>query len=163
MTSDRPGILVVGPEGGRRLWQPSPANGSVDIRVTPEDVALRTPYSFGEQCIPPGSRVPEHAHPDHDEFLHFLAGSGVAILDGEEHTIVPGTTIVVGANRRHSFVNTGEADLRWLWFIQPNGLEIYFAEVGIPVTPGESAPEPFRRRPETPYADVFAPREARAK
>lgn len=157
-TPRTPGILVVGPEGGRRLWQPAPANGSVDIRVASEDVAMRTPYSFGEQCIPPGSRVPDHAHPDHDEFLHFLDGSGVAILEGEEHAIVPGTTIVVGANRRHSFVNTGAADLRWLWFIQPNGLEVYFSEVGIPVAPDERPPESFKRRPATPYANVFVPR-----
>lgn len=153
--SNKPGILVVAPDAGRRLWQPVPTNGSVAIRVTPEDVAMRTPYSFGEQCIPPGSRVPQHAHPHHDEFLHFLDGSGLAVLDGEEHAIVPGTTIVVGADRRHSFINTGQSDLRWLWFIQPNGLEVYFAEVGLPASRNEGVPEPFKRRPAAPYADVF--------
>ena len=69
-----------------------------------------------------------------------------AVVEGVEYPAEPGVTIFVGRNRRHMFINTSEdRELHWLWFIQPNGLEHFFEEIGRPMQLGEAAPEPFAR------------------
>lgn len=138
-------ILVVPPSGGDEYWQPVPANGSIAVRVAPHLVRMNTPFGLGTQTVPAGCHVREHAHPDHDEVLHFISGSGKAVLDGEEHRLIPGTTVFIGRKRRHMFVNDGTTDMHWMWLIVPNGLEDFFRQIGRPKKPGEPAPEPFAR------------------
>jgi mannose-6-phosphate isomerase-like protein (cupin superfamily) len=139
-------VMVLKPEDGKNFWQPQPANGSISVRVAPGMVDVQIPFSLGTQTLPPGGYVREHSHPIHDEVLHFISGHGRAVVDGVEYTAEPGVTIFVGRNRRHMFINTSaDRDLHWMWFIQPNGLENFFEEIGRPVAPGETAPEPFAR------------------
>lgn len=135
---------VIPPEGGENHWQPVPSNGHVSVRVAPHIMDLDYPFSLGTQTLPPRGYVREHAHPNHDEVLHFISGTGKAVLDGVEHKVGPGTTIFVGKNRRHMFINNSEGELHWLWFITPHGLEQFFAGIGRPKT-GDTAPEPFAR------------------
>jgi len=138
--------LVLRPSEGQNYWQPIPANGHISVRISPEMVEVETPFSMGTQTLPPGGFVREHSHPHHDEVLHFISGRGIALVDGEEHAVEPGVTIFVGRNRRHKFINTAESgDLHWLWFIQPNGLEHFFRDIGREMTAGEPAPAPFAR------------------
>lgn len=145
--TDRLGhVLVLRPEEGRNFWQPVPANGSISVRIAPDIIDVETPFSLGTQTLPPGGYVREHSHPAHDEVLHFISGRGKAVVDGAEHPVEPGVTIFVGRNRRHMFVNTQEeGELHWLWFIQPNGLEDFFEQIGRQMAPGEPAPAPFPR------------------
>jgi mannose-6-phosphate isomerase-like protein (cupin superfamily) len=144
---------VVGPEGGSSYWQPMPANGHVRCIVDAVAVGARAGFGFGTQTVPPGGYVREHAHDRHEEILHFIAGSGLIVLDGgaEEHVAEPGVTVYVGRGRRHKFINTGTAELHWTWLLLPQGLEDFFAAIGRPRQPGEPAPEPFPRP-----ADVLA-------
>lgn len=130
-------VLVLRPDEGRNFWQPVPANGSISVRVAPGLVDVETPFSLGTQTLPPGAYVREHSHPEHDEVLHFISGTGKAVVDGVEYDVAPGVTIFVGRNRRHMFINTQQdGELHWLWFIQPNGLEDFFEQIGRPVVPG---------------------------
>jgi quercetin dioxygenase-like cupin family protein len=146
MTSAAEGaVLVVPPEGGDNHWQPVPANGHISVRVAPHLVAMKHPLALGTQTVPPGGYVREHTHPDNEEVLHFVAGTGRAVVEGESHPVGPGTTIFVGRGRRHMFVNDGATDLHWLWLIVPNGLEAFFAAIGRPMAADEPAPEPFPR------------------
>ena len=138
-------VRIVAPDAGDNYWQPVPANGHISVRIAPHQVAMQSPFALGTQTVPPGCYVREHLHPHHDEVLHFMSGQGKAVIEGEEHRLTPGTTIFIGRNRRHMFINDGTADMQWLWFIQPNGLEDFFREVGRPKLPEEPAPEPFAR------------------
>lgn len=139
-------VLVLGPDEGRTFWQPVPANGQISVRIAPGFVDLQTPFSLGTQTVAPKCYVREHAHPEHDEVIHVISGRGRAVIEGREYPMTPGTTIFVGRNRRHMFINEQEdADIHWLWFIQPNGLEIFFEEVGRPVQIGQPDPTPFAR------------------
>ena len=61
-------------------------------------------------CIPPGGEIGDEVHPDVDQVLVFVAGEGVAILDGERTRVGPGRLVQVPAGTRHNFVNTGPAD-----------------------------------------------------
>jgi mannose-6-phosphate isomerase-like protein (cupin superfamily) len=148
--------LVMQPEGGQDYWQPEPANGHISVRVSPKLVEMEHPIGLGTQTLPPGSFVREHAHDRNEEVLHFISGTGKAIVDGKEYDLKPGVTIFVGKNRRHKFINDGECDLHWLWLIVPNGLEDFFEAIGRPRAAGgvsppcrrarDRAPDRFRRR-----------------
>lgn len=138
-------VLVLRPDEGKNYWQPVPANGHISVRIAPAFVNVETPFSLGTQTLPPNGYVREHAHPVHDEVLHFISGRGKAIVDGVEHVAEPGVTIFVGRNRRHTFINTGPEELHWLWFIQPNGLEDFFEQIGQPMVAGKPDPTPFPR------------------
>ena len=82
-------ILIVPPSGGEEHWQPVPANGYISVHVAPHLVDMNTPFGLGTQTVPPGCYVREHAHPEHDEVLHLISGSGKAVIDGEEHRFHP--------------------------------------------------------------------------
>jgi len=141
---DHGAAIVIPPEGGENHWQPVPANGFISVRIAPHLMDQEYPFSLGTQTLPPRGYVREHAHPKHDEVLHFISGTGKAVIDGVEHKVGPGATIFVGRNRRHMFINNSEGELHWVWFISPNGLETFFAEIGRPKT-GDEAPAAFPR------------------
>jgi uncharacterized cupin superfamily protein len=142
---ERPGIAVVHTGEGESYWQPVPANGFVEVKLSPRNVSGRTKFALGTQTVPPGGFVREHAHDASDEIIHFLAGEGIAVIDGVDHAVRTGTTLFLGAGHAHKFVNTGTEALTFLWCITPNGLEDFFAAIGRPRRAGESAPASFAR------------------
>ena len=85
--ADQGDVLVVQPDGGDNYWQPVPANGFISVHLAPHLVGMNTPFGLGTQTVPPGGYVREHAHPHHDEVLHFISGTGKAVIEGEEHRL----------------------------------------------------------------------------
>jgi mannose-6-phosphate isomerase-like protein (cupin superfamily) len=69
--------------------------------------------------IPPGGEIGEEVHPDTDQVLAFVDGSGEAILDGQRSAIGPNDLVFVRAGTRHNFVNTGDAPLRLITVYAP--------------------------------------------
>ena len=143
-TETRSAAVVVQKDEAPSWWQPVPANGHCEVRVSPRNVP-GLPWSTGTQTVAPGGHIREHQHPEHDEVLHYFEGEGIAVIDGEEFPIRPGTTIYVGPNRRHKFINTGTGPMSFFWFMLPGGLEDFFEAIGRDRTPGQPAPEPFAR------------------
>jgi len=126
-------------------WQPKPANGYVSVAVSPQLFEMNHNFSVGTQLLPPGGRVREHAHVTNEEVLHFVSGTGTAVVDGKEYKLEPGVTLFLGKHNSHTFSNDGDVDLSWVWFMTPSGLETFFRDVGRPRHYGEAAPEPFER------------------
>lgn len=62
--------------------------------------------------IPPGGEIGEEVHEHVDQVLTFVAGNGVAILEGVESEISPDRLVLVPAGLRHNVVNRGSEDLR---------------------------------------------------
>lgn len=144
-SAEAKGVAVVHAGAGEGYWQPVPANGFVEVKLSPRTVQAGTKFALGTQSVAPGGRVREHAHGEADEVIHFLAGEGMAVIDGVEHVVAPGTTLFLGAGHSHTFINTGAGELSFLWCIMPNSLEDFFAAIGRPKRPGEAAPAPFAR------------------
>ncbi len=145
MQDEQPGTaLVVPPDGGRSWWQPVPANGFAEVRLSSRNLP-GLGFASGVQHVAPGGHIREHVHPTQDEVLFVFGGEGTARIDGIDHPLVAGTTIYVGRGRPHMFLNTGTADLQLFWLLQPGGLEDFFERIGRPRTPGEPAPAPFPR------------------
>jgi mannose-6-phosphate isomerase-like protein (cupin superfamily) len=137
--------LVVYPDKEESYWQPQPANGYASVHVAPHVVPMDRPFATGTQTLPPGGVVRQHSHDANEEVLHFISGSGKAVLDGEEYRLGAGTTLFLGKLRTHTFINDGDTDLHWAWFFVPSGLEVFFRDIGRPRQPGEQAPESFAR------------------
>jgi mannose-6-phosphate isomerase-like protein (cupin superfamily) len=57
--------------------------------------------------IPPGGEIGEEVHPDTDQILTFVSGTGKAIVSGAEKNVAQGDLVVVPAGLKHNFLNTG--------------------------------------------------------
>lgn len=146
MTSEAKGhAVIVGPDQGASYWQPVPANGYAEVRVSKRNGPADMNFSTGVQCIAPGCHIREHWHDANEELLFFYQGTGKAVVDGVEHAIVPGTTVYLAPWTKHKLINDGDEDLMMMWTLLPGGLEDFFQGIGRPRTPGEASPEPFAR------------------
>jgi mannose-6-phosphate isomerase-like protein (cupin superfamily) len=149
MTSDPTSeVVVVRPDEGESFWQPVPANGSAEVRVSHRRHPGITQLATGIQVIAPGCHIREHVHPAQDELLFFFDGTGEVVIDGDRHPLCTGTTAYIGRGHPHKIVNTGAGELKMCWVMLPggeDGLDDFFARIGRPRTPGEPAPAPFPR------------------
>ena len=136
--------VVVQPEEGPSFWQPVPANGHADPKLTPA-VTRYDGLSMGYQTIAPGGRVREHSHGAQVELQICFRGRGRVVVDGQSHPLVPGTACFLGYDVKHEIINESSDDLVMLWVIAPPGLEDFFAAIGRRRETGAPAPEPFAR------------------
>jgi len=137
--------VVVQPGEGPSYWQPVPANGHADPRLTPALTGFDT-LSMGYQTIAPGGRVREHSHGDQVELQICFRGRGRVVVDGASHPLAPGTACFLGYDVKHELINeSAQDDLVMLWVITPPGLETFFEAIGRPREPGALAPAPFER------------------
>lgn len=63
-------------------------------------------------CIPPNGEIGEEVHDRVDQLLAFVAGEGVAVLEGEESRVGRDRLVHIPAGARHNVVNRGNVDLR---------------------------------------------------
>ena len=146
MADSEPGAAFVRqPDEGESFWQPVPANGYAEVRVSKRDSPKIQGFSSGIQVIAPGCHIREHQHGAEQELLFFFEGRGKILVNGVEHPVRPGTTAYLGPWNKHKIVNDSQADLKMLWVLMPGGLEDFFQAIGRPRTPGEPAPAPFPR------------------
>ena len=142
--SARGRAVVVQPEDGPSYWQPVPANGHADPKLTPDTTAFPM-LSMGYQTIAPGGRVREHSHGDQIELQICFRGQGRVMVEGVAHPLVPGTACFLGYDVKHEIINESDEELVMLWVISPPGLEDFFRSIGRPRAPGEQSPAPFQR------------------
>src|SRR5215813_10158630 len=120
---------VIQPHEGDSFWQPVPANGHADPKLTPANTRYDE-LSIGNQTIAPGSRVREHAHGDQIEVQICFRGWGRVVVDGVSHPLVPGTACFLGADVKHEIINETDEELVMLWLTSPAGLENFFKAIG---------------------------------
>jgi mannose-6-phosphate isomerase-like protein (cupin superfamily) len=61
--------------------------------------------------IPVGGEIGEETHPDTDQILTIVSGTGEARVSGQNRAIAQGDLVVVPAGLKHNFVNTGQNPL----------------------------------------------------
>jgi len=136
--------VVMQPEEGRSFWQPMPANGYAQPKLTP-DLTGFPGLSMGFQTVAPGGHIREHSHDQQVELQICFEGRGRIVIDGEPHPLRPGTSCFLGYNSHHEIINDGTEDLVMLWVIAPSGLENFFAAIGRERQAGAPPPAPFAR------------------
>jgi quercetin dioxygenase-like cupin family protein len=136
--------MVLGPDDGDSYWQPKPHSGYMTIKVSPKNHPSNL-FSMGVQVIPAGCHVREHGHARNDEILFIYEGTGHCVIDGREHKLEPGSTMVLGRYVEHGIYNDGPGDMKLVWFFTPPGLEHVVEAAGQPRIPGELPPAGFDR------------------
>lgn len=69
--------------------------------------------------ILPGEDIGEETHPDNDQVLYFIDGTGKAILDGESLVFEKNDIFLIKAGTKHNFINTGSDDLKIITAYSP--------------------------------------------
>lgn len=97
--------------------------GFIKWFVTPE-ATRGSDLTFGEVMLLPGKGHDRHNHPEAEEILYVLSGTGEQMLDdGEPFRVGPGDAIHVPRAVFHSTLNTGWEPLRLLALYNPGGAE----------------------------------------
>lgn len=109
-------------------WQnradvPAPVRRLYDYETPPERTCLETIQFVHHMMIPPGGRhVAElHIHPDAEELVVVMQGTGVAIIDDNSTPVGPGDVVYIGPNQEHELRNTGDDFLGVLFINVPTG------------------------------------------
>ncbi len=137
-------FVAVDPRDAPSYWQPRPANGHIELILTPERTGCDV-FVQGYQTIAPHGLIAPHLHKDVFEVLICLSGTGRIVLDDRDVPFTAEVSCLVGHDVRHSVVNDGETALRLLWMQFPPGHEQLFPRIGRPRRIGEPAPQPFDR------------------
>ena len=69
--------------------------------------------------IPPGGEIGEEVHPDTDQLLIFVDGTGEAVLDGDRRAVDRNDLVFVKAGTTHNFINSGREPLRLVTIYAP--------------------------------------------
>ena len=66
--------------------------------------------------VEPGGHTPRHHH-DYEHEVFVVSGHGTVLLEGEEHPLRSGDTVLVPADEEHQFRATGEDGLEFLCLV----------------------------------------------
>ena len=66
--------------------------------------------NFNIYCIEPGQQNPLHKHPNSDEILYFVEGTGECKVGQESYKVKPGDVVLVPKNVSHAILNMHESD-----------------------------------------------------
>ncbi len=92
------------------------ARGSEDFRQV---LGTATHVQLVIMTLPPGGEIGEEVHPENDQVLLALEGSGISVLEGERRPFKAGYVVLVPQGTRHNFINTGSEPLRLVTLYGP--------------------------------------------
>lgn len=70
-------------------------------------------------CIKPGEDIGNEVHPNNEQVLICVEGSGKAILNKEEGAFRKGDLVVVKAGTEHNFLNSGSNEMKIITIYSP--------------------------------------------
>jgi quercetin dioxygenase-like cupin family protein len=103
-------------------------DGIESIRLTDPPLPEQS-FVMGVTTFPPGASLAMHSH-NTVEQVTVLAGSGLAVLDGEEHRVGPFDTTQIPAGEAHRFINDTDDEFRILWVYGSTEVTRTFTETG---------------------------------
>ena len=70
--------------------------------------------------VPPGEAVrPAHAHPNGEECIYIIHGSGRVMVNGEVEPVKEGTAVLFPQGSVHMLQNTGDEEMKVVCFFAP--------------------------------------------
>lgn len=86
--------------------------------------------------VQPGEKVrPAHSHPNGEELIYIVSGSGRVLVDGEVGTVKAGTSVLFPQGKVHMLQNTGSEEMKVVCFFAPPsnlGTYKFFESVDFP-------------------------------
>ena len=93
--------------------------------------------------VAPGEKVrPAHSHPNGEEAIHIIKGSGRVLVEGEVSSVKEGCTVLFPQGAVHMLENTGSEEMKVICFFAPStNLDNYrfFEDVDFSASSGDSA------------------------
>ena len=75
------------------------------------EVLFTAPHSqLVVMTLQPGEEIGQETHDEIDQFIRVEAGTGKAILNGEEKALADGTAVVIPAGTEHNVVNISQTE-----------------------------------------------------
>ena len=102
--------------------------GTLKWMTTPE-VNGSERFSAGVVQLDPGTGHDLHTHPDSEEILYVVGGTGEQSVDGDVREVSAGEMIYVPAGIEHGTINTGWETMTLLAVYAPAGPERELAEL----------------------------------
>lgn len=93
-----------------------------------ERLSSECQQTFGISEILPGAKNPLHYHPNCEELLFVLQGTGRHSYDDATVDLKPGSLIRIPAGVRHNLINTGTESLRCLITFSTGDRQTVFLE-----------------------------------
>jgi quercetin dioxygenase-like cupin family protein len=83
--------------------------------------------------VAPGDKVrPAHSHPNGEEVIYVISGSGRVMVDGAVRAVTTGTTVLFPRGAVHMLHNTGSDEMKVVCFFAPaTSLENYKMHEGV--------------------------------
>ena len=70
--------------------------------------------------VPPGETVkPAHSHPNGEEVIHIICGTGRVYIDGNIEAVREGSTVLFPQGAIHMLQNTGKEEMKVICFFAP--------------------------------------------
>jgi len=83
------------------LAQAEPGRYQIFQYLGKSSTPSRDTFSYAEEILEPGVVKTEHFHKITDELYIATKGSGILVVNGRDHLLVPGTAILVEPGDRH--------------------------------------------------------------
>ncbi len=128
------------PDSDESLRHVGVVGDTYTILVDGEQTAGR--YTLIDMHVPPGGGPPPHRH-DFEEMFTILDGEVEFTFRGATTVVRAGETVNVPANAPHRFANVSDRPARILCMCSPAGQEVFFLEVGVPLSGRTQAPPPL--------------------
>jgi quercetin dioxygenase-like cupin family protein len=75
---------------------------------------------------------PAHSHPNGDEVIHIIRGTGRVLVAGEIAPVAAGSTVLFPRGAVHMLHNTGTEEMKVVcFFAPPTGLDNYVMHEGV--------------------------------
>lgn len=83
--------------------------------------------------VAPGERVrPAHSHPNGEEVIYIMTGSGRVLVNGEVRPVQAGMAVLFPQGQVHMLHNSGTEEMKVVCFFSPaTGLENYKMHEGV--------------------------------
>lgn len=86
--------------------------------------------------VMPGETVrPAHSHPNSEELIYIITGSGKVMIEGEVGEVRTGTAVLFEQGKIHMLRNTGDVEMKVICFFAPaTSVDNYktFEEISFP-------------------------------
>ena len=91
--------------------------------------------------VAPGQTVrPAHSHPNGEEVIYIISGSGRVLIDGDVYAVCAGCAVLFPQGHVHMLQNSGDEDMKVAcFFAPPSSLDTYkfFDDIDFPAGPKE--------------------------
>lgn len=98
-----------------KLMNPKPSEVYREYILTGDDKTKDNIIGFFG-LLSPGNEVPPHIHKKRESIFIPISGEVTAIWEGKEISVKPGMVVYMPPGKRHSLINKGDEDMRFLEF-----------------------------------------------